>query len=88
MALLRVENVRIAAGGEARPDEGLLVYGDDALVAILVKLDRELALQTRGTWYLQSGFGPIDDFHHPSFKTVEDTLAWIARRLTRNSGKP
>jgi len=79
MARLKVVHAPIATGGI--PDEGRLVYADDALVAVLVRLDADLAAQMCGSWYLEAAFGPVDDFHHPVFETVEDCLAWIQRRL-------
>ena len=79
MAQLNVVHVRVATG--AIPDEGRLVYADGALIAVLIKLEADLAAQARGVWYLEAAFGPVDHFHHPVFETIQDSLAWIHRRL-------
>jgi hypothetical protein len=80
MAGLTVENARIAGG--AIPDEGRLIFYDGALVAVLIRLEPELAAQTGGVWYLQAGFGTVEDFHHPSFPSIDDGLAWLSQRLS------
>jgi hypothetical protein len=80
MTKLNVVEVSVAAKIGAA-DEGLLVYSEGTLVAILVRLDAETAAAVEGTWFAEIGFGPVDAFRHPVFESLEGGLAWIANQL-------
>jgi hypothetical protein len=51
---------RITVETGSRDEEGCLVYVQDRLVAVLVRLDEEehSDLDEKGQWFLEAGFGP------------------------------
>jgi hypothetical protein len=74
---LRLQKARIATGG---PDEeGYLFFGDERLVAVLVRLSHQHEEQA-GKWFLEHGFGPLDNGEHPIFDDLDAAQSWILRR--------
>jgi hypothetical protein len=76
---LILQPVRIETGG---PDEdGCLVFADNRLVAVLVRLsDQHEGLA--GQWYYEHGFGPFNGPAHPTFSTIEAAQDWIELRYS------
>jgi hypothetical protein len=72
---LSLQPVRIAADGD---EEGLLVFGDGRLVAVLVRLSGRHGAMS-GRWFLEVGFGPaLDPVLRPTFPDLETAQHWIA----------
>ena len=69
--------VRVATGAE---EDGLLVFDDGRLVAVLVRLSEENEIAP-GEWFLEAGFGGLDGPDHPSFKDLDGAQDWIGERL-------
>jgi hypothetical protein len=79
---LTLQPTRVATGAD---DEGMLVYSDGKLVAVLVHLSDENEVAP-GEWYLEAGFGQgLDGPNHPAFRTLEAAQDWIADRLARRA---
>ena len=79
---LVLQPVRIDTGGA--DEDGCLVFADNWLVAVLVRLsDQHEGLA--GQWYYEHGFGPFNGPAHPTFRTIEAAQDWIEQRraLTR-----
>ncbi len=76
---LALRPVRVATGSD---EEGLLVFADDRLVAVLVHLldENEIA---PGHWFLEAGFGGLDGPNHPTFSDLDTAQDWISKRLKR-----
>jgi hypothetical protein len=75
---LTLQPTRVATGGD---EEGMLVFADDRLVAVLVHLSDENEVAP-GDWYLEAGFGTrLDSPHHPTFPSLEAAQDWIKRQL-------
>ena len=71
--------VRVATGLD---EDGLLVFADDRLVAVLVKLsDAHEELGVRGHWFLETGYGPLNTREDPIFPDLDAAQAWIKERL-------
>jgi hypothetical protein len=68
--------------GTGYDEEGLLVFADDYLVAVLVRLSDEHG-DAAGKWFFESGFGRLDDPHHPIFSDLDAAQKYISQRLTR-----
>ena len=75
---LQLQPVQVATG--SKDTESQLVFADGFLVAVLVRLSEEHADEA-GRWYLEAGFGPVDDPHPPTFASVHEAQAWITHRL-------
>lgn len=77
---LRLQPVNVATGSQDA--ESLLVFSDGFLVAVLVHLsdDHEDAV---GMWYLEAGFGPVDDPCPPNFLDLDTAQTWIEERLAQ-----
>lgn len=78
---LALEPVRVVTGAE---DEGQLVYQDEGLVAVLVRLS-ELHEEIAGHWFLEAGFGRLQGLH-PTFIDLDAARIWIADRLQPRAG--
>jgi hypothetical protein len=75
---LTLQPTRIATGDD---EEGMLVFADDRLVAVLVHLSDENEIAP-GDWYLEAGFGPrLDGPGHPTFTSLDAAQDWIERQL-------
>ena len=71
--------VRVATGHD---EEGCLVFADDRLLAVLVRLsDADGALA--GHWFLEAGFGVVDGVDHPTFPDLDAAQEWLATKLRR-----
>jgi hypothetical protein len=75
---LRLEPTRIAAADA----EGLLVYSDDGLVAVLARLS-DLHGEIAGQWYFEAGFGEFDRHKHMVFREIDAARRWIASQIER-----
>jgi hypothetical protein len=60
--------------------DGLLVFSDAGLVAVLVRLS-ELHEQAAGQWFLEAGFGELDRHKHAIFPDFHSAKTWIAERI-------
>jgi hypothetical protein len=78
---MTLQPVRVETGG---PDEeGRLVFVDDKLVAVLVRLsDEHEDIELAGHWFFEAGFGYLDGPAHPSFRDLNAAQSWIQQRLT------
>jgi hypothetical protein len=82
---LILQPTRVATGSD---EEGLLVYADDRLVAVLVHLSEENEIAP-GDWYLEAGFGSrLDGPYHPTFASLAAAQDWIVKRLGPASAQP
>ncbi len=79
-AALVLRPVRVDTQGE--DEEGCLVFSDDRLVAVLVRLSGQHGALA-GRWHLEHGFGTLDSPEHPSFASLDAARGWVGRRLGR-----
>ena len=75
---LHLQPVQVATGSSDH--EGLLVFRDGYLVALLVRLSDEHGAEA-GKWFLEAGFGRVDNPKSPLFTSLDDAQAWIAHQL-------
>jgi hypothetical protein len=76
---LRLQPVQVATGSD--DTESQLVFAGGYLVAVLVRLSDEHEADV-GKWFLEVGFGRVDDPRQPKFADLEEAQAWIADRLS------
>jgi hypothetical protein len=76
---LRLQSVQIATGSDDM--ESRLVFDNGFLVAVLVQLSDEHQNEA-GRWYLEAGFGCVDDTYPPTFADLDEAQAWIAGQLS------
>ena len=76
---LRLQPVQVATG--SADTESQLVFADGFLVAVLVRLSDEHEADA-GKWFLEVGFGRVDDPRQPKFADLDEAQAWIADRLS------
>ena len=77
---LTLQPARVATGID---EEGMLVFSDDRLVAVLVHLSDENEVAP-GDWYLEAGFGRcLDSLNHPTFASLDAAQDWLERQLAR-----
>ena len=73
-----LQPTRVATGAD---EEGMLVFADDRLAAVLVHLSDENEIAP-GDWYLEAGFGPrLGSPNSPTFPSLDAAQDWIERRL-------
>ncbi len=65
----------------ALDEEGCLVFADNRLVAVLVRLSHEHGKKA-GRWYLEHGFGKLDGPAHPIFTDLNEARDWLAQRFS------
>jgi hypothetical protein len=72
--------------GNDYDEDGCLVFADNRLAAVLVRLSQyhgELA----GQWFYENGYGRLDGPEHPVFADLDAAQAYIARRLEQSGTK-
>jgi hypothetical protein len=79
---MKLQPVQIATGSNDR--ESRLVFEDGMLVAVLVQLSGEHDSQA-GKWFLEVGFGPVEDTHAPLFDDLDTATAWITTQLASDT---
>jgi hypothetical protein len=72
-----LQPVRVATGHD---EDGCLVFTDDRLAAVLVRLSDQHEVAP-GEWFYETGFGPLNGPDHPSFGSIQEAQDYIARRL-------
>lgn len=75
---LTFQPVRVETGGP--DDEGQLVFVNDKLAALLVRLSADHE-GLQGCWFLEAGFGRLDGPIHPTFVDLDAATEWMAQRL-------
>ena len=73
-----LQAVQIRTGCEDK--EGRLVFVTGELVAVLVRLDDEVHGDDRGRWFLEAGFGPLDEKPDPFFD-LGAAESWLRKKL-------
>jgi hypothetical protein len=77
---LALRPVRVGNGSD---EEGMLVFDDhQRLVGVLTHLSDQYD-GLSGHWFLEAGFGRLDEGHQPTFIDLETARDWIAQRLAR-----
>ena len=61
-------------------EEACLIRVDDALAAVLVRLEETKDEPLEGSWYLETGFGPWNR-EALSFSTLDEAEQWIRTKL-------
>ncbi|UYW24767.1 hypothetical protein OKC48_15945 [Methylorubrum extorquens] len=56
------------------------MFHESFLVAVLVRLSDEHGPEA-GKWFLETGFGRVDDPNPPIFADLEEAQTWITSRL-------
>jgi hypothetical protein len=75
---LSLQPVRLPLGDDT---EGRLVFADDVLVAVLVRLS-ELHGEAGGSWFLETSFGPaVGQPEHPTFSSLANAEDWLRERM-------
>lgn len=75
---LTLQPARVRTGNE--DEQGLLVFVDGALAAVLVCLS-DAHGEEAGLWFLEAGFGSLDSPQPVIFADLDAAEDWIARRL-------
>jgi hypothetical protein len=65
----------------APDEEGRLVFANDRLVAVLVRLSEEHGRKA-GRWYLEQGFGKLEGLVPPIFTDLDEAQDWLAQRFS------
>ncbi len=65
---------------DAADQEGCLVFADNRLVAVLVRLSGQHGRKA-GRWYLEHGFGRLEGPAHPIFTDLDEARDWLVQRF-------
>ena len=78
---ITLQPVKVLVDGH--DSEGRLIFADDHLTSVIVRLDGEAHLpEQKGHWHLEAGFGKCDArIAPPTFTTLEEAGAWVKQRL-------
>lgn len=75
---LRLQPVQVATSSNDK--ESQLVFHEGFLVAVLVRLSDEHGADV-GKWFLEVGFGRVDDPNPPLFADLDEAQDWILGQL-------
>src|SRR3712207_3086839 len=70
-------------------EEGLLIFADGTLMAVVMHLQQSVSKEYRGLWHLEAGFGPCaaPEACRPTFKTPEGAQLWVRECVVRARAK-
>jgi len=71
---LHLQPVQVATG--SNDTESRLIFSEGFLVAVLVRLSEDHE-EDAGKWFLEAGFGRVDDPDPPTFADLDAAQAWI-----------
>jgi hypothetical protein len=71
--------VHLASGTPDR--DGVLVFGNGDLLAVLVQLTTETHKGLGGLWFLEAGFGYCQGRSAPLFQSPEEAERWIGDQM-------
>ena len=74
--MLTLQPVRVANGFD---EDGCLVFLDNRLVVVLVRLSAQHGEQ-EGQWYYETGYGQFNGHQHPIFPDLDAAQAYILKR--------
>ena len=75
---IRFQAVKVATGEPG--GDGLLVFTDEWLLALLVRLGAGHA-EREGQWFLETGYGRFVEGEHPIFTDPNEAQAWFVSSL-------
>lgn len=75
---LRLQPVQVMTGSS--DTDSNLVFSEGCLVAVLVQLSGDHEDRS-GMWFLEAGFGPVDQPDPPTFADLDVAQSWIEQRL-------
>ncbi|HEY8382006.1 MAG TPA: hypothetical protein VIL09_07650 [Microvirga sp.] len=65
-------------------EQGLLIFADDALMAVVTYLDNSVDEEgPRGRWFLETGYGPCSGAEEMLFDTPDEAQQWVLERLRK-----
>jgi hypothetical protein len=75
-------NIRVST--DYGDEDGLLIFVDDALVAVISLLQHEMNGEWRGQWFLEAGFGRCcGPETAPLFDSAQSAQDWILEQLAK-----
>jgi hypothetical protein len=78
---LTLQPMRVGTGFD---EEGMLVLDQEQrLLAVLTHLSDQYD-GASGHWYLEAGFGRLNEPDHPTFVDLDAAKDWISHRLARS----
>ncbi|MBY0296264.1 MAG: hypothetical protein K2X71_09540 [Methylobacterium sp.] len=78
------QNVLVDTGGV--DEQGCLLFVDERLVAVLVRLERddELKPELWGRWFVEAGFGPCQQANSAmTFASTDEAIAWACEQVAQ-----
>ena len=75
----RRQATRVETGG--LDEDGFLIFVDNALAAVVVRLEDQVHEHSRGRWFLEAGFGRCAMVGGTLFDTPEDAQQWVLQRV-------
>ena len=75
--------ILMPAGPSEIIEEGLLIFADDTLVAVVMHLQQSVGKEYRGFWRLEAGFGPcaVAETSRPTFQSQDEAQRWVCERV-------
>lgn len=71
----------VALATDMPDSNGLLVFAEEKLIAVLSRLDASFHGKAKGKWFLEIGFGNGDHHVPAPFDQLSDAVRWIADSL-------
>ena len=77
----RITTQRIKILVDHHDPDGVLVFANDKLAALFVRLDGVEHGDDRGKWYLELGFSGCAAREGPVLSSMKELLAWVGDRV-------
>jgi hypothetical protein len=82
---ITLQPVEVMTG--CRDQDGHLVFADEQLVAVLVRLEDAVHEDERGGWFLEVGFGLCNRSRQPVFGSLQEAQAWVQEQVRGYLGR-
>ncbi len=79
------KTILIPANRAGVVEEGLLIFADNQLMAVVIHLQQVVSEQFRGLWHLEAGFGPcaITEASRLAFPSPREAQLWVREQVSR-----
>lgn len=83
----RIDSQPARIATDSGDEEGLLLFLDGALVAVVSRLRTSVSDEWSGLWFLEAGFGPCAFRSPGEFASVEAAVQWVIGCIEENASE-
>jgi hypothetical protein len=78
------QTIFVPATGTHGVKQGLLIFADNTLMAVIMHLENGAEEDRKGRWFLETGYGPCTPpiGTDLTFRSPDEAQQWVLKRMT------